>query len=214
MYCFISKTYYTYNMKKKIFTILIILTYGIGMFWSGFQLNAYSCRAIPFARTDNLQKVNDIQAIIANYSYPSILYLDGSNYYIDILGATKNYIDYTAVELAEKNIITEDVFIYPNFNPYLYITTTKPKKLKKLENLLNKNLSKRLSHIEGVYNAKVNIKIPFLTLYEPYTVTANVIIKTNKNFDIEKITNITKILLAASVPTLKKENIKIDFIEE
>lgn len=213
MYCFISKKHYTYCMKKKIFTAVIILVYGIGMLWIGFYMGELNFRPTPFAQTNNLQIANEIQSAITNYRYPTVLYVDGSKYYIEILSGTKNYIDYAAVELAEKDIITDEVFIQPNFNPYLYITSTKPKKLKKLQNLFNKNLSKRLSHVEGVYSAQTDIKMPdsVFFLYNQSPATANIIIKTNKAFDLERISSTIKTLLVASVPTLTKDNIKINF---
>ncbi|MCM1338582.1 MAG: tetratricopeptide repeat protein [Muribaculaceae bacterium] len=204
-------------MKKRILISLAVAVYGLGLSWGGFHLGAQMFRPTPFAKTDNLQKVNEIQAEITTFKHPTIRYVDGTVYYIDIWGGTKKDIDYFAVQLAEKDILTDEVSIYPNFNPYLYITSTKPKKLRKFEKLLNKNLSKRLSHIEGVYSAQIAINIPenIFSFYEkPKPITANVTIETNKAFDRERIAKVAKSLLAASVPALSRENIKIDFVYE
>lgn len=182
------------------------------MFWFGFYINALLTQPIHLATTDNLQKANEIQAEITNYRFPTVFSIDGSRYDIKILGGSKNVIDYAAVELADKGIITDNVSINSNVDVYKYFTN--PKKTKKLEKLLNKSFSKRLSHIDGVYCAQTYIDIPenIIEFYQtPEPITAHVTLRTNKAFDIERITNTTKALLYASIPGLTKENIKINF---
>ncbi len=198
-------------MKKNILISLAILAFGIGMFLLGNYIAATNYKIV--ATTDNPQKANEIQEALTRFGRPTIRYVDGSRNMIAIFGTNKNNVDYAAVELAEANLITDDVGINPNVDVYMYITSTKPKKIQKLENMLNRAFSKRLSHVDGIYSAKTNIHIPEATFFinESDPTTADVTINTNKAFDLERISNTTKTLLEASVPGLSKENIKINF---
>ena len=198
-------------MKKNILITFAIFIFGLLMFLFGNYIAATNNQII--AETDNPQKANQIQEALTRFGRPTIRYVDGSKIMIAIFGTNKNNVDYAAVELAETDLITDDVWINPNVDVYRYITSTKPEKIRKLENMLNQAFSKRLSHIEGIYSAKTDIHIPEATFFinEPDPTTANVTINTNKAFDLDRISNRTKALLEASVPGLSKENIKIKF---
>lgn len=198
-------------MKKNILISLAILTFGVIMFLLGNYIAATNYQVV--ATTDNPQKANEIQDALTMFTRPTIRYIDGSKYMIAIFGTNKKQVDYAAVELVEKGIITDDVSLNPNVDVYLYITSTKPKKIQKLEKKLNRALSKRLSHIDGIYSAKTDIKIPMIMFFieHPEPITATVTINTNKAFDLDRISNTTKSLLTASVPSLTKENIKVNF---
>ncbi len=211
MYCFILKNPYNTNMKKKILIISAILAYGIGMFLVGNYIGATNMQTV--ATTDNPQKANEIQDALTIFTRPTIRYVDGSKYMIAIFGTNKNKVDYAAVELVEKGIITDDVGINSNVdNLYADITSTKQEKRERLEQKLNKRMSQRLSHIDGIYSAKTDIKLLVPTFFtDSQPSTASITIKTNKAFDLDRISNNVKNTLTASVPGLSKENIKINF---
>lgn len=198
-------------MKKNILITTAILTFGLLMFLFGNYIAATNYKIV--ATTDNPQKANEIQEALTRFGRPTIRYVDGSKIMIAIFGTNKEKVDFAAVELAETGLITDDVEINPNVDVYMYITSTKPEKIRKLGNMLNRAFSKRLSHVDGVYSAKTDIHMPEVTLFinDPEPVTANVTINTNKAFDLERISNTTKTLLTASIPVLTKENIKINF---
>lgn len=198
-------------MKKNILITLAIIAYSIGAFLFGNYIAASNYKIV--ATTDNPQKANEIQETLTRFGRPTIRFVDGSKIMIAIFGTNKEEVDYAAVELAETDLLTDDVGINPNVDVYMYITSTKLKKIQKIENMLNRAFSKRLSHVDGVYSAKTDIHMPEVTLFinDPEPVTANVTINTNKAFDLERISNTTKTLLTASIPVLTKENIKINF---
>lgn len=198
-------------MKKKILTICAILAFGIGMFLYGDYIGSNNYQIV--ATTDNPKKASEIQEALTRFGRPTIRFVDGSKIMIAIFGTNKQKVDYAAIELAETDLITDDVGINPNVDIYMYITSTKPEKIQKLENMLNLAFSKRLSHVDGIYSAKTDIHIPEATIFinDPEPATAIVTINTNKAFDLERISKNTKTLLTASIPGLTKENIKINF---
>ncbi len=197
-------------MKKNILNSLAVIIIGVVMFLLGNYIAANNFQIV--ATTDNPQKANEIQETLTMFTRPTIRFVDGSKYMIAILGTNKEEVDYAAVELIEKGIITDDVGLNSNVDD-IYSYFTNPKKVQKLEKLLNRALSKRLSHVEGIYSATTDIKIPVLTFDSDSAdnVTASMTIKTNKAFDLERISANAKTVLTASIPRLTKENIKINF---
>lgn len=191
-------------MKKNILISLAILTFGVIMFLLGNYVAATNYQVV--ATTDNLQKAGEIQDALTMFTRPTIRYVDGSKYMIAIFGTNKKHVDYAAVELVDKGIITDDVSLNLNVNfSKLYKC---PPELKKR---IDKALENRLKHIEGIYSATVNTDIPNLMFEFDKTPKAEVTILTNKAFDLNRISNNAKTLLSASVPGLPKENIKVNF---
>ena len=162
------------------------------------------------AVTDNISSANKIQNKITTFKNPTIRFIDGTKYIIAIRNATESDIDKAAVELAKNGILTDDVSIYIDFDMAKFVSNSSNRE--KLTQNLNKKIAKRLKLLEGIQEAKVDIKIPKNNMHTNNLPTAEIELKTSKDINKKEISDIVKAIISSGIPGFNKNYIKINYI--
>lgn len=197
------------NTKTKILLFIIFLfLYGYGMFFYGRYCGENNFKIL--AVTDNISSANKIQNKITTFKNPTIRFIDGTKYIIAIRNATESDIDKAAVELAKNGILTDDVSIYIDFDMAKFVSNSSNRE--KLTQNLNKKIAKRLKLLEGIQEAKVDIKIPKNNMHTNNLPTAEVELKTSKAINKKEISDIVKAIISSGIPGFNKNYIKINYI--
>ena len=197
------------NTKTKILLFIIFLfLYGYGMFLYGRYCGENNFKIL--AVTDNISSANKIQNEITTFKNPTIRFIDGTKYIIAIRNATESDIDKAAVELAKNGILTDDVNVYINFDMAKFVSNSANRK--KLTQNLNKKIAKRLKLLDGIHEAKVDIKIPKNNMHTNNLPTAEIELKTSKDINKKEISDIVKAIISSGIPGFNKNYIKINYI--
>lgn len=197
------------NTKTKILLFIIFLfLYGYGMFFYGRYCGENNFKIL--AVTDNISSANKIQNKISTFKNPTIRFIDGTKYIIAIRNATESDIDKAAVELAKNGILTDDVNVYIDFDMAKFVSNSSNRE--KLTQNLNKKIAKRLKLLEGIQEAKVDIKIPKNNMHTNNLPTAEVELKTSKAINKKEISDIVKAIISSGIPGFNKNYIKINYI--
>ena len=199
------------NTKTKILLFIIFLfLYGYGMFLYGRYCGENNFKIL--AVTDNISSANKIQNKITTFKNPTIRFIDGTKYIIAIRNATESDIDKAAVELAknEMEYLTDDVSIYTDFYMAKFVSNSANRE--KLTQNLNKKIAKRLKLLEGIQEAKVDIKIPKNNMHTNNLPTAEIELKTSKDINKKEISDIVKAIISSGIPGFNKNYIKINYI--
>lgn len=197
------------NTKTKILLFIIFLfLYGYGMFFYGRYCGENNFKIL--AVTDNISSANKIQNKITTFKNPTIRFIDGTKYIIAIRNATESDIDKAAVELAKNGILTDDVSIYIDFDMAKFVSNSSNRE--KLTQNLNKKIAKRLKLLEGIQEAKVDIKIPKNNMHTNNLPTAEIELKTSKAINKKEISDIVKAIISSGIPGFNKNYIKINYI--
>ena len=197
------------NTKTKILLFIIFLfLYGYGMFLYGRYCGENNFKIL--AVTDNISSANKIQNKISTFKNPTIRFIDGTKYIIAIRNATESDIDKAAVELAKNGILTDDVSIYIDFDMAKFVSNSSNRE--KLTQNLNKKIAKRLKLLEGIQEAKVDIKIPKNNMHTNNLPTAEIELKTSKAINKKEISDIVKAIISSGIPGFNKNYIKINYI--
>ena len=197
------------NTKTKILLFIIFLfLYGYGMFFYGRYCGENNFKIL--AVTDNISSANKIQNKISTFKNPTIRFIDGTKYIIAIRNATESDIDKAAVELAKNGILTDDVSIYIDFDMAKFVSNSSNRE--KLTQNLNKKIAKRLKLLEGIQEAKVDIKIPKNNMHTNNLPTAEIELKTSKAINKKEISDIVKAIISSGIPGFNKNYIKINYI--
>ena len=197
------------NTKTKILLFIIFLfLYGYGMFFYGRYCGENNFKIL--AVTDNISSANKIQNKITTFKNPTIRFIDGTKYIIAIRNATESDIDKAAVELAKNGILTDDVSIYIDFDMAKFVSNSSNRE--KLTQNLNKKIAKRLKLLEGIQEAKVDIKIPKNNMHTNNLPTAEIELKTSKDINKKEISDIVKAIISSGIPGFNKNYIKINYI--
>lgn len=197
------------NTKTKILLFIIFLfLYGYGMFLYGRYCGENNFKIL--AVTDNISSANKIQNKISTFKNPTIRFIDGTKYIIAIRNATESDIDKAAVELAKNGILTDDVSIYIDFDMAKFVSNSSNRE--KLTQNLNKKIAKRLKLLEGIQEAKVDIKIPKNNMHTNNLPTAEVELKSSKDINKKETSDIVKAIISSGIPGFNKNYIKINYI--
>lgn len=197
------------NTKTKILLFIIFLfLYGYGMFFYGRYCGENNFKIL--AVTDNISSANKIQNKITTFKNPTIRFIDGTKYIIAIRNATESDIDKAAVELAKNGILTDDVSIYIDFDMAKFVSNSSNRE--KLTQNLNKKIAKRLKLLEGIQEAKVDIKIPKNNMHTNNLPTAEVELKSSKDINKKETSDIVKAIISSGIPGFNKNYIKINYI--
>ena len=197
------------NTKTKILLFIIFLfLYGYGMFLYGRYCGENNFKIL--AVTDNISSANKIQNKISTFKNPTIRFIDGTKYIIAIRNATESDIDKAAVELAKNGILTDDVNVYIDFDMAKFVSNSANRE--KLTQNINKKIAKRLKLLEGIQEAKVDIKIPKNNMHTNNLPTAEIELKTSKAINKKGISDIVKAIISSGIPGFNKNYIKINYI--
>ena len=197
------------NTKTKILLFIIFLfLYGYGMFLYGRYCGENNFKIL--AVTDNISSANKIQNKISTFKKTKKRFIDGTKYIIAIRNATESDIDKAAVELAKNGILTDDVNVYIDFDMAKFVSNSANRE--KLTQNLNKKIAKRLKLLEGIQEAKVDIKIPKNNMHTNNLPTAEIELKTSKAINKKEISDIVKAIISSGIPGFNKNYIKINYI--